>query len=116
MFVMDAIEVTSPRLPDCLPEAIRVIAGDFEPIRIVLFGSWARGTARPDSDLDLLVVLPTVDNKRQVTISILRALNTLPISKDIVVSSPEEIARRGNIVGDILRPALREGVVVYERD
>jgi uncharacterized protein len=100
--------------PECLPEAVRRIARQFDPLRIILFGSWARGDARPDSDIDLLVVLPHVENKRRVAVEILRALNGLPLSKDVVVTTPEEIAVRGNIIGDVLRPALREGRVVYE--
>jgi len=99
----------------CLPEAIERITRRFQPVRIILFGSWARGDARPNSDVDLLVVLPQVENKRRATVEILRALNGLPMSKDVVVTTPEEIAARGNIVGDVLRPALREGKVIYER-
>jgi len=101
--------------PQSLTEAVSRIATHFQPLQIILFGSWARGTARPDSDLDLLVVLPTIENKRRTLVAILRALNGLPASKDILVTTPEEIAQRGHLVGDALRPALREGRVVYER-
>ncbi len=101
--------------PESLPEAIQRIVHQFDPLRIILFGSWARGDARPDSDIDLLVVLPQVENKRRAAVEVLRALNGLPLSKDVVVTTPEEIATRGNIIGDVLRPALREGKVVYER-
>ena len=102
-------------LPICLPEAVQRIARQFDPVRIILFGSWARGEGRPNSDLDLLVVLSKIENKRHLTIKILRALNGLPLSKDVVVTTLEEIALRGNMVGDVLRPALREGKVIYER-
>ena len=101
--------------PECLPEAIERITRRFDPLRIILFGSWARGDARPDSDLDLLVVLPRIENKRRAAVEILRALNGLPVSKDVVVTTPEEIAARGNVVGYVLRPALQEGKVIYER-
>jgi uncharacterized protein len=62
----------------------------------------------------LLVVLPEVANKRQAAVAIRRALADLPVTKDIVVTTPEEIARRGDLVGTVLRPALREGKVLYE--
>ena len=91
------------------------IVGRFHPSRVVLFGSQARGTATKWSDVDLLVVLPNVSDKRRAAIEIRRSLGDLPVSKDILVTTPEEIARRGHLVGDVLRAALREGTVVYER-
>ena len=101
--------------PAYLSEVIERITRKFNPLKIILFGSWARGEAREDSDIDLLVVLRKVDHKRRAAIEILRVLNGLPISKDVVVTTPEEIAERGNIIGDILRPALREGKIIYEQ-
>lgn len=94
---------------------IEQIVHDFHPLQIVLFGSHARGDAGPESDVDLLVVLPQVTDKRKTAIEIRRALVSLPVSKDILVTTPEEIARRGDLVGSVLRPALREGKVLYER-
>jgi predicted nucleotidyltransferase len=94
---------------------IERIVRRFAPVRIILFGSHARGEARPDSDLDLLVVLSQITDKRQAAVNIGNELSDLPVSKDIVVTTPEEIALRGEVIGLVLRPALREGKVIYER-
>jgi predicted nucleotidyltransferase len=87
----------------------------FRPLRVILFGSHARGAAVAGSDVDLLVVLSHTENKRRASIEIRRILSDLPIAKDIVVTTPDEIARRGHIVGSVLRPALREGKTLYEQ-
>jgi predicted nucleotidyltransferase len=92
----------------------RIVQG-FHPLRVVLFGSHARGTAIAESDVDLLVVLREVADKRRTTVEIRRALGDLPVSKDIIVTTPDEIVRRGELVGSVLRPALREGKVLYEQ-
>ncbi len=91
------------------------IVGRFQPSQVVLFGSHARGTASEWSDVDLLVILPNVSDKRDAAINIRRVLGDLPVCKDIVVATPEEIARRGHLVGTVLRSALREGKIIYER-
>ncbi len=87
----------------------------FQPLKIILFGSHARGDDRPDSDIDLLVVFPDVPDKRKAAVAIRRELARFPVPKDILVTSAEEIKRRGGLVGTVLRPALREGKVLYER-
>ena len=91
------------------------IVGEFQPTRVVLFGSHARGTADESSDVDLLVVMRDVPDKRLAAVEIRRSLGDLPISKDIVVTTQDEIRRRGAIIGTVLHAALREGVTVYER-
>ncbi len=59
--------------------------------------------------------MPRVGNRREMAVAMLRALRDLPVSKDIIPTDQEEIERRGHLVGTVLRPALREGKVVYER-
>jgi len=100
---------------DLISSITERIVHDFDPLRIILFGSHARGDASSGSDVDLLVVLPRVTDKRKMAIEIRRSLAHLPLSKDIIVTTPEEIARRGDLVSAVLRPALREGKVLYER-
>ena len=101
---------------DLISSAVTPIAQQFHPLRIILFGSCARGDAGKDSDIDLLVVMPRVDDKRRMAIEMRRALRDLPVAKDILVTTPEELERRGNLAGTVLRTALKEGRVVYERD
>ena len=94
--------------------ADRVVA-PFRPLKVVLFGSRARGDARPDSDVDLLVVMPGVIDKRAAAVEIRRRMRDLLFGKDILVTTPDEIARRGNLTGSVLRAALRGGKVILER-
>ena len=92
------------------------IVEKFRPRRIILFGSRARGTADYHSDADLLVVMDDGTDRRSAAIEMSSAVIDSPIAKDIIVTTPDEIARRGNLVGTVLRPALREGVTLYERE
>jgi len=91
------------------------IVGRFQPERVVLFGSRARGDATERSDVDLLVVMPDGIDRRETSVEIHVSLGDLPAAKDIVVTTPAHIAQRGHIIGTVLRPALREGKVLYER-
>ncbi|MEM0963163.1 MAG: nucleotidyltransferase domain-containing protein [Bacteroidota bacterium] len=84
------------------------------PVRVVVFGSYARGEAGPGSDLDLLVVLPRVHDRRAVTVGVRRALADLPVAKDVVVVSAEEAERRRDSPWHIVGQALHEGQTVYE--
>lgn len=104
-------------LEEWLPEAVERVVEDFDPLKVILFGSLARGEAGYDSDVDLLVVFEHVEweNKRDLTVDIRRAIARVPIPVDVIVTDVDEIDRRGHIVGTVLRPALREGKIVYER-
>lgn len=89
------------------------IVAQFQPERIILFGSQARGEGGPDSDVDLLVVMPIEGSKREKAVEIRVALHDIRISKDIVVTTPDAFAWRKEIIGTIERPADREGEVLY---
>ena len=94
---------------------VRRIVERFHPERIILFGSYARGTAGMDSDVDLLVVKPVQGSKRRERVEIGVALQGMGLAKDIIVSTPEELEQFGQVPGTVLCSALREGKVLYER-
>ena len=91
------------------------IVRDFGPLEIILFGSQARGDADDQSDIDLLVVFSELTDKRKTAIDIMRALADLPVAKDILVSTPEELERSRTRIGSVLRYAQQEGEVLWKR-
>ena len=98
-----------------IQQMVRQIVSRFHPEKIILFGSHARGDAGPDSDVDLLIVMPLLGSKLEKQLEIRLALRSIRIPKDIVVTTPEDFQWRKEIPGTIERPAAREGKVLYER-
>ena len=98
-----------------IAEMLRRIVARFDPDRIILFGSRARGTAGPDSDVDLLVILPLPGSRRAKAVEIHRLLAGIGLPKDIIVVTPEDVERFKDVPGTIIRAALHEGRVLYDR-
>jgi len=98
-----------------LREAVERIATRFDPDKIILFGSAARGQGGPDSDADLLVVMAVNGSKRQQAVQIDLALEGIPIPIDLIVVTPDEVEKYRQTTGTIIREAVREGKVLYER-
>jgi predicted nucleotidyltransferase len=94
---------------------VRRIVRQFHPERVILFGSHARGNAGPDSDVDLLVVIPVEGQKHKKQVQIRVALHDISVPKDIIVTTPEDFEWRKEIPGTIEYPAAREGRVLYAR-
>ena len=99
-----------------IDKMVRRIVKKFKPEKIILFGSYARGTPTRDSDVDLLIIMPVSGSKREKRIEIGVALHDIRIPKDIIVATPDEVERRKNLVGTIIRPAIEEGKVLYVRE
>jgi len=91
------------------------IHGTFYYLCSVLDGSWARGQGGPNSDADLLVVMPVDGSKRQQAVQIDLALEGIPIPIDLIVVTPDDVEKYRETIGTIIREALREGKVLYER-
>ncbi|MDZ7290420.1 MAG: nucleotidyltransferase domain-containing protein [candidate division KSB1 bacterium] len=86
----------------------------FHPLRVILFGSRARGDARIDSDFDLLIIAPSDKPRWQRTVPVYRALAGMGVPKDIVWWTPEEIEEWSSVKSHFINTVLREGKVLYE--
>ncbi len=87
----------------------------FDPDKIILFGSRARGQGGPDSDADLLIVMRVNGSKRQRAVQMDLALEGIPLPIDLIVVTPEEVEKYRNAPGTVIPEAVREGKVLYER-
>jgi predicted nucleotidyltransferase len=96
-------------------DIVDLIVERFHPEQVILFGSHARGDAGPDSDVDLLVVVPVLGSKREKQLEIRVALHRFKIPMDLIVTTPEDFEWRKDIPGTIERPAVVEGEVLYAR-
>ena len=106
-----------PALPtlnqELLDELVRRIVAAVQPNRIILFGSAARGQMGPNSDLDVLVVMPDGVHRRQTARKAYRALAGLGWSKDVVVVTEEDVRRFADEPSLVIYPALKEGRELY---
>ncbi len=98
-----------------LAAIVERIVTHFDPEKVILFGSRARGDAQHDSDFDLLVVMSFAGSAREVRVAIRRLLADLPFAKDVFVTTPEDFAWRQHVIGTLEYPAAQEGKVLYAR-
>ena len=101
-----------------IPQAVirrlaRQIAKQFKPQKIILFGSYARGKPRPESDVDLLVVMNTKLREVEQSIKICQQLDYM-FGLDLIVYTPKHLRERVKMGDWFLRDVLKEGKVLYE--
>ena len=101
---------------ETINEATRRLAERFHPQRIILFGSYARGTADEKSDVDFLVICPLRKKRRTLILEMNRSLWGLGLARDIVILTQKEFENEKDIPGTIARYAFKEGKLLYERN
>lgn len=96
-----------------LDETLRRILAVVKPTKVVLFGSAARGSMGANSDIDLLVVVPSGVHRRQTAQKIYRNMVGVGFAADIVVVTEEDVKQYRDRPGLVIMPALEEGRVLY---
>ena len=96
-----------------IQELVDNIVRQFSPDKIVLFGSHARGEEGPDSDVDLLVIMPHEKHAAEKAAEITQRVHPRRYSLDLIVRSPDAIRERLQMNDWFVRDLIREGRVLY---
>lgn len=96
-----------------IEEFAKRIASEFHPERIILFGSHARGDAEPDSDVDLLVIMPRDGKTRYQQAFEIRQKVSADFPFDLLVRTPEEVQERMGMNDWFMHDIMREGITLY---
>ena len=102
------------RIPtQAIDDIARQIAENFALEKIILFGSYARRQPRPESDVDLLVIMDTALTETEQAVQILQNIE-YHFGLDLLVRTPENLARRLELGDPFLQEIIAEGRVIYE--
>jgi uncharacterized protein len=106
---MMVVKTTDDRIASVVDRIVEAV----HPVRIILFGSAARGEARRDSDIDVLVVMPDGTHRRKTMADIYRALLGSRLDVDVVVATVSDLREYGATSGLVYKEALAEGIQLY---
>jgi len=99
-----------------ISKAVEELRRKVKPVRIILFGSYARGEAHPDSDLDLLIVKKRVADTHREMVKLQDLLRPLRLNADLLVVSEKSFKDWSDTPGSVIYQAAREGKVIYEME
>jgi len=94
-------------------KVVERIAKSLRPDKIILFGSRAKGTADPGSDIDLLIIYSGPRSKREVQVAIHQLFEHPDFSLDVFVLTPDELESQRRMANTLAREATERGIVCY---
>lgn len=105
--------MTEFSLDNILKETVQRILSVVQPTKVLLFGSASRGEMHENSDIDILVIVPSGLHRRKTAQKIYRNLIGLGFAADIIVVTEDDVERFKNHQGMIIQPAIEEGRLLY---
>ncbi len=105
--------IMTEQSPQLIDDLVRRIVAAVHPLRIILFGSAAHGNLGPDSDLDVMVVMPNGTHRAKAVRYVYRQIAGFGFPVDIVVTTPDILKQHQGNIGLIYRTVLAEGREVY---
>jgi predicted nucleotidyltransferase len=97
-----------------IKKVVDKIVQEFQPEKIILFGSWAWGKPDKDSDVDLFIIKET-ENTRQTAREIDGSIFPRPFPMDLIVYTPKQVEKRKNMRDFFIRDILKKGKVLYAK-
>jgi uncharacterized protein len=98
-----------------IADMVRRMVDRTSPSRVILYGSYARDEADPDSDVDLLVLFEELDNRREVVTALYESVKDIDVPKDILIATTSEYERFRTVVNTTFYCINGDGKVLYER-
>ncbi|MCU0644413.1 MAG: nucleotidyltransferase domain-containing protein [bacterium] len=105
----------SKQFPEALDNLIESVVKEINPIKILIFGSWARGENKAESDIDLLVVMPDGIHRRKTAQMLYRNIRGIGVPFDLIVATVSDLEKHRNNIGLIYSTILSEGKEIYAR-
>lgn len=99
--------------PDALRDLVRQVVAAVRPLKVILFGSRARGDAKPDSDYDLMVVVRNGTHRLHTALKLYGTIQKNGLVCDFLVSTPDDFKRYGDHPSLVYKYILDEGVDLY---